>query len=281
MEVIIQKRKDEISTATKSKGGSGDNMLTRLIHMNVNASAQDLTEIIKTLLVAGYETTSVSISFVLYHLAKHLRVQERCVEEVTRIFAKHGNDEVINEDEFKYLQATIMVSLRLVPTVLLSSRIAQRDINIGKATIPSGTSIILPLADILKSERNWERATEFIPERWVKWEGDGWIERDVQTEENSNDNLSSPKSTNVQYQEQNEQAETIPAAERSNFLAFSHGVRDCIGKRLANLEVTIFVAYIVKNFIVEHDDTGPPLKFQRRLVTYFPHHLPITLRKRE
>jgi len=160
-----------------------------------------------------------------------------------------------------------------MPTVLLSSRIIQRDISIGKATIPSGTSVLLPLAGILKSERNFQRAAQFIPERWIRWEGDGWIERDEQTEENSDDN-SNPKSTNVQYQEQNEQAETISAANRSNFLAFSHGVRDCIGKRLANLEVTIFIAYIVK-------DTGPPLEFERRLVTYFPHNLPITFRKRE
>jgi len=58
MEEIIQKR-----IATKSKGGRGENMLTRLIHMNVNASAQDLTEFVKTMLVAGYETTSVSISY--------------------------------------------------------------------------------------------------------------------------------------------------------------------------------------------------------------------------
>jgi len=62
MEQIIQKRKDEIGTATKSKGGRGENMLTRLIHMNVNASAEELTEFVKTMLVAGYETTSVSIS---------------------------------------------------------------------------------------------------------------------------------------------------------------------------------------------------------------------------
>jgi len=239
MEQIIQKRKDEIGTATKSKGGRGENMLTRLIHMNVNASAEDLIEFVKTMLVAGYETTS--------EMAKHPRVQERCLEEVTRIFSEHGNDEVINENEFKYIHSTIMESLRLMPTVLLSSRIAERDINIGKATIPKGTSIILPLADILKSERNFSRATEFVPERWVKWERDGWIERDEQTEENSDDNISGPKSTNVQYQEQNEQAETVSAANRRNFLAFSHGVRDCIGKRLANLEVTIFVAYIVKN----------------------------------
>ena len=281
MEEIIQRRKDEIGTATKLKGGRGENMLTRLIHMNVNASAEDLTEFVKTMLVAGYETTSVSISFVLYHLAKHPRVQERCFEEVTRIFSKYGDEEIINENEFKYVHSTIMESLRLMPTVLLSSRIIQRDINIGKATIPSGTSIILPLADILKNERNFERATEFIPERWLRWGRDGWVERDVQAEENSDDNISGPKSTNVQYQEQNEQAETISAANRSNFLAFSHGVRDCIGKRLANLEVTIFVAYIVKNFIVAFDDTGPPLKFERRLVTYFPHNLPITFRKRE
>jgi len=173
------------------------------------------------------------------------------LEEVTRIFSEHGNDEVINENEFKYLHSTIMESLRLMPTVLLSSRIIQRDISIGKATIPSGTSVLLPLAGILKNERNFERATEFIPERWVRWGRDGWIERDVQTEEKRYGNISRPKSTNVQYQEQNEQAETISAANRGNFLAFSHGVRDCIGKRLANLEVTIFIAYIVKNFIVE------------------------------
>lgn len=41
-------------------------------------------------LTAGTESVSGTMSFILYHLAKDVTVQERLSEEVDRVLAKHG-----------------------------------------------------------------------------------------------------------------------------------------------------------------------------------------------
>ena len=42
---------------------------------------QDMSKILHTLLLAGYETTALSLSYAMYCLAMSPRCQERCCEE--------------------------------------------------------------------------------------------------------------------------------------------------------------------------------------------------------
>ena len=127
-------------------------MLTRFLRVNKDATAADLSEGLKTLLVSGYETTGVTIIWALYNLSMKPRCQERGAEEARRIFAKHEKSSVIDEHEFRYIYASLMESMRLRPTIIMTQRQCTKTLTIGKATIPEECTIMLPVSIIMKSE---------------------------------------------------------------------------------------------------------------------------------
>jgi len=281
-----------------------DNMLTNIIRAHEDVSAENLSKITTTLLFAGYETSSITISYALYNLSQHPRCQERVADEVRRLLGEYmyGNDdartvEKINEDSLRYTYACITESMRLCPTVLQTARDLLKPLDLDGCVIPVGTRVFINLVKLHVDERNFDRPLEFCPERWVRWEDGEWIEREDEVESidrkgnpsssrvdnnmHTNDycHNQGPKSNNPHHQSQNEHAETIPAANPKNFLAFSHGARNCVGKRLAILETTMMVAMIVKDFIVERD-ANKPLEKKRRLVSWNPETLPLIFKKR-
>lgn len=257
--------------------------------------------------IVGYETSSITISYALYNLSQHMRCQERVAEEVWRLFGecRNSNDdarivEKINEESLRYTYACITESLRLCPTVLQTARDLLKPFDLDGYVIPVGTRVFINLVKLHVDKRNFDRPLEFCPERWVRWEDGKWIERDYEVEssdgkdspsssrvDNNNNNKHTndhchnqgPKSNNPHHQSQNEHAETIPAANPKNFLAFSHGARNCVGKRLAILETTMVIAMIIKDFIVE-SDASKPLEKKRRLVSWNPETLPLIFKKR-
>ncbi len=114
-------------------------------------------------------------------------------------------------------------------------------------------------------ERNFERAKEFIPTRWVKWcaENNEWVERDHR-------------------QESSDHGQVVSAADPANFLAFSDGARDCVGKRLAMNESSVALASLMKQFRVSYDDSRPvEIEMKRRLTSWFPHELYLKFHLRE
>ncbi|BDA44787.1 probable 1,25-dihydroxyvitamin D(3) 24-hydroxylase, mitochondrial [Coccomyxa sp. Obi] len=66
-----------------------------------------------------------------------------------------------------YLTCCIKESMRLYPVVPMIFRKAMRKQRIGRYTIPKGTFFIIHIMATHTSDRNWERAAEFLPERWL------------------------------------------------------------------------------------------------------------------
>ena len=137
-----------------------------------------------------------------------------------------------------------MESMRLNPTVISTSRNLAKTLNLDGFTIPAGFRIIKPLTKILVDERNFERAKSLF----------------------LNDGCDGAKKRT--------HGEVVSAADPANFIAFSDGARDCVGKRLAMNEATMAVAFLMKHFRVAYDETKP-LDAKRRLTSWFPHELQI------
>lgn len=146
----------------------------------------------------------------------------------------------------------------ILPRFCLTEQICQT-INLDGFIVPAGTNVIVPFTKILVDERNFERAKEFIPERWVRWDKNKWVDRDHRTE---------PRD------------QCPAAADPANFLAFSDGARDCVGKRLAMNEATVALAFLMKDFKVAYENKRP-LIFKRRLTSWFPHELQIKFLMRD
>jgi cytochrome P450 len=254
----------------------------------------NVTQILHTLLVAGYETTAISLSYTMYCLSKHPRCQDRACEEARRVLVTLDANTKFDEDALPYCKAIITESLRMHVPVIFTTRVSSKNLVLdtddegGMVTIPKDTRFIVNPTMIHMDERNFERAEEFLPERWVRWENGGWVDRDFEKEKSAATatgacavTATPPPSLSGKYTKENAHADTISAANPQNFFAFSDGARNCIGRRLAMMESTIFVAVLFRDMCVDLAEKGYELVKERRFVILAPKNLTIAFWKRD
>lgn len=77
-------------------------------------------------------------------------------------------------------------TIRLHLPIIFTTRVLEKDMSFDtgngeeRMTLPKGTKTLISPSAIHSDERNFERAREFIPERWVRWDGDRWVDRDYE-----------------------------------------------------------------------------------------------------
>ena len=256
-------------------------------------------QLLHTNLVAGYETTALSLSYTMYTLSKNPRCQERCSEEARRVMHTLDDKEAdVDDDDLPYCRAVFQESIRLHLPILFTTRVLSKDLTLNtgyddedssQATLLKGTRLHINPTLIHLDERNFERASEFIPERWVRWDDKSgrWVDRNYEAERmaSSSSNSQADKSTPPiqSYTAQNEAVDSISAANPANFFSFSDGARNCVGRRLAVMESTLLVASLMKDLYVGlgvKDGENFELVRERRFVTVKPSTLPIRFWKR-
>ena len=114
--------------------------------------------------IAGYDTTSSSLSHVVYYLSVNKECQQRLYEELKDV--KEFSYETLSQ--LKYLCAVIDESLRLSPPLLRIQRQGSHDLEIKGIRIPAGTTIdVLPYA-LHRDPDLWPDPLEFKPERFLE-----------------------------------------------------------------------------------------------------------------
>lgn len=153
-------------------------------------------------LTAGIDTTGNTSAFLLYHLASNPDKQELLFKEINQVVGDGPITAALLND-LKYLKAVQHESQRLLPAIGGMSRVTQKDMVLGGYQVPKGTKVSMLWTSSMRSERNFEQADKFLPERWLR---------------------GCP---------QHHQAHPFA------FIPFGHGARMCIGRRFAELEVQI------------------------------------------
>ena len=114
-------------------------------------------------MIAGHETTSMTMTWTILLLAKHQEYQERARREIRQVLG--GKDEVTFQDlaEMKFLESCVKESMRLHPAAIFVRRRAISDINLGSYTIPKGTNLLIDITSAQRNEQIWKAAHTFDP----------------------------------------------------------------------------------------------------------------------
>ncbi|KAH7042606.1 cytochrome P450 [Macrophomina phaseolina] len=120
------------------------------------------------LMLAGTETTATLRSGLTYYLLKNPDMIRRVVDEV-RALEKEEDLTLEGLRWLKYMSACFEEALRCYPPVPIAlARVSPEDgMAIEGEWVPGGTKIECPYWAAYNSESNFERASEFIPERWL------------------------------------------------------------------------------------------------------------------
>lgn len=82
-------------------------------------------------MLAGYETTSVALTYCIYLLSKHPAAQQQLLEEVDQFEGKPSYEDL---GKFPYTAGVLNEAMRLLPPAPLFARIAQEDVQVQPLT---------------------------------------------------------------------------------------------------------------------------------------------------
>lgn len=136
-------------------------------HVKGGLSDQQILDELATLLIAGHETSALTMAWAFWFLAKHPDVEARALAELARVV---GDRDVTLEDlgELRYLRAIVDECLRLYPPVWINPRIAIADDEIGGYRIPAGTMVLIGAYFTHRRPELWANPDAFDPDRFMQ-----------------------------------------------------------------------------------------------------------------
>ena len=174
---------------------------------------------IKTIIVAGHETTASTLNLVWYLVSQSPEVERRLSKELYNLDATRiPGIEILSK--FTYARMVIEEALRLYPAGWLMTRRAKQDDKLGDYFVPAGTEIYIAPYIIHRHPDLWAHPSSFRPDRFF-----------------STDLL-----------------EKRSAA----MLPFSIGPRNCIGELLARTEMQVHLIMIARRVRLRYVEKDPP-----------------------
>ncbi|XP_031288388.2 cytochrome P450 3A29 [Camelus dromedarius] len=159
---------------------------------------------------AGYETTSNSLSFIMYELATHPDVQQKLQKEIDATFPNKAPPTYDGLLHMEYLDMVVNETLRIFPLPGRLERVCKKDVEINGVFIPKGTLVMVPVYALHKDPALWTEPEEFRPERFSK----------------KNQDSINPYT----------------------YLPFGTGPRNCIGTRFAMMSMKLALVKVLQNF---------------------------------
>ncbi|XP_065367005.1 uncharacterized protein LOC135959839 [Calliphora vicina] len=179
--------------------------------------------------LGGFETSSITISFCLYELAKHMKIQEKLRHEILAEIKECNNEityEVVNN--MVYLKQVIAETLRMYPVLPNLVRRTKNDYQVPNTEhiIEKGIDVVIPVSAIHYDVQYYEEPTKFDPDRFL--------------------------------------ASEIEKRHSSAYLPFGDGPRSCIGSRFGKMQTKLGLISILSQYRVECcSQTEIPIEFDK------------------
>lgn len=216
-ELFIGRRIGELQdkTCDNNKAGFFEFLLSsgKLTKGDMLASVIDV-------LFAGVDTTSNTMQWVLYMMAKNPDKQEILRQEVLSVLGDETIATPTALAQMPYLKAWVRETLRLYPVLSVLFRVLPTDTTLGGYDIPAGTQVDFLSYFMGRDERVFKNAEEFKPDRWLR--------------------------------NKEQSGKFIDSKEVFSSIPFGFGTRMCLGRRIAELELHLLLARIVQEFEIRY-----------------------------
>jgi cytochrome P450 len=171
-EEIIARRREALA-AGDGEGEDGEEakdmlaLLLRAEERGVEMPPNQIRDEVLTFLIAGHETTALSLTYTWALLSWHPEVRERVREEAREVLG----DSVPRYEHVRdldYTQRAFREAIRLYPAAWAVFRETKAEVRLGDYVVPPKASVILPQWSIHRDPRYFEEPEEFDPDRWAR-----------------------------------------------------------------------------------------------------------------
>ncbi|HEV7509490.1 MAG TPA: cytochrome P450 [Thermoanaerobaculia bacterium] len=175
----------------------------------VGMSEQQLRDEVTAVLVAGYESTAVTLTWMFYLLSRHPGVEQRLRQEIGTVLGNRSPT-LADLPSLEYLHQVIAEAMRYYPAFWAMTRETVADDEIGGFRIPAKSLIVVSPFVTHKHPGFWDEPDNFDPDRFSK-------ERSV-------------------------------GRHRFAYFPFGAGPRVCIGERQAQLVLQLSLVMILQRY---------------------------------
>jgi len=223
---LAEKRLNRVVREVIGHGRNGDlskhDVLSRLLVARDETGApmaeQQMVDEVKSLILAGHETTSLALSWAFYLLAKNPEVEERLHRESSAVLGRRGpTAEAI--PELEYARRVFLETMRLYPPVPGLSRDIKEEEEIDGIRISPKEMLYITPYVTHRHPECWERPEVFDPDRFAPERAD----------------------------------KIVPYS----YMPFLLGRRACLGEHFGMLEGTIALAMVASRYKLELIDDKP------------------------
>ena len=208
---LLQRLADEKKqNGLESESTWGMDVLSRLLKGGQDGifSEEEIQGELFGFFLAGHETSSNTLAFACLELCLNPQIQESLFQEVKSIDLNDMDNPAEALPPLKYLDAIFREVQRLHSIVGSVGRVATKNVVIDGKNFPAGTIFQVYIRAIHLNPLYYTSPDEFRPDRWI------------------ND----------------------PPPPIGAFLPFSDGVHNCIGKKMAEIEIKIILVKLVQTY---------------------------------
>jgi cytochrome P450 len=176
-------------------------------------SDREVRDQVMTLLFAGHDTSTSTISFLLYELARHPAALAKLLDEQDRVLAGRAPTVAELTSELPELEMVLDETLRLYPPAWVGPRRAVDSFEFGGHEVPAGAYVNYSSWASHRLPDVWPEPEAFVPERFAP--------------------------------------EAKAALPKGAYIPFGGGSRTCIGMRFGQLEIKAVVTLLLQRFRLE------------------------------
>ncbi|XP_038646035.1 cytochrome P450 27C1 isoform X1 [Scyliorhinus canicula] len=212
-EIHIDRKMSQIQRQLEEEGEVQGGLLTCLL-LNQEMTLEEVYANMTEMLLAGVDTTSFTLSWSTYLLARNPAVQRVVYEEIVRNLGSDVTPKAQDLSRLPSVRGVLKETLRLFPVLPGNGRVTQEDMIVGGYFIPSGTQLALCHYTTSHDREVFDQPGEFQPHRWLR--------------KNDADRV-------------------------DNFgaIPFGYGVRSCVGRRIAELEIHLALIQLLQAFEIK------------------------------
>lgn len=168
-EELIARRREAL--ADDSGDDQPADMLTMLLRAeddpDVDYPEHQIRDEVATFLIAGHETTALSLSFALSLLSWHPERRQRVRAEAERVLGD-GSPTYDDLDALGVTRRAYHEALRLYPPAWAVFRRATDRVALGDYVVDDGAAVVVPPWSIHRDERYFDAPERFDPSRWTR-----------------------------------------------------------------------------------------------------------------
>jgi len=193
----------------------GEDFLSRLLR--AEAAGDQTTEQVRnemmTMLLAGHDTTALTLTYAFHQIGQRPDVLERLHEEVDAVLDEGEAPGMSDLRDLSYTEQVLKETMRVLPPVYTLFRQPNVDVRLSGYRVPADSLLMVPQWVLHRHPDYWEDPETFDPDRWTP--------------------------------------ERVRERHPYAYFPFGAGPRSCIGRQFSLVEAKIIMSMVLRRYSPE------------------------------